>query len=129
MIIRMKAIPLLCLFFTPSAFAETLQCRADFDESSHYELSAEVHPRTESSPASFRYVTEDGIDLRASLVASSEAIVPGQTVSIVAANENMGATVHAAFDAATKSYRGTMLVTFDLQQADPVELDASCTVQ
>ena len=123
MILFMKHLPLLCLFFATPAFAATLFCHADFDEGSHYELTVK------GADAGFRYVTDDGIDLRAALKASRQDLVEGKSVAVSAANENMGATVDAAFDAASGTYLGKMGVTFDLQHADPLELDASCTLQ
>jgi hypothetical protein len=123
MIPGMKHLSLLCLLVSTPAFASTLLCRADFDEGSHYELTVQ------GAAAGFRYLTNDGIDLHADLKASLSEISEGKSVAVKAANENMGASVDAAFDAPSGTYLGKMMVTFDLQHADPLELDASCTLQ
>jgi hypothetical protein len=115
--------PLIGIFLSTPALASTIFCHADFDEGSHYELTAE------GANAGFRYSTNDGIDLHADLKTSRSEISENKFVVVNAANENMGATVNAAFDAANGTYLGKMGVTFDLQHADPLELDASCSVK
>jgi hypothetical protein len=120
---------LLGLFiFSSAAHAEKFQCRADFDESSHYELSAETESGSIRGSVVFRYVTEDGIDLSAELSPKEQKFESEKFFRVMAENQNMRVLAEGIFDRTQEKFSGNIRVNFDLEHADPVELAAICTL-
>ena len=109
--------------------AGEFRCRADFDETSHYEFHGDITGTGISGPLELRYLSSDGIDLKGTLTAKTATFAPGAALSLTAANDSMGAELKTTFDPASKSYLGTLAISFDLDQSSPAEQNASCTVQ
>jgi hypothetical protein len=119
----MKLSALALLFFASPAFASTLLCRANYDEGSHYELSANVSEGAVRGPVGLRYATDDGIDLHAELAARSARFGPGGLVHLEAANDSMGLTLDGTVGADMR-----LAISFGLEHAEPVELTARCAL-
>lgn len=124
----MKKLLFLAFWALPSqASAAELFCRADFDESSHYEVTALVGAGGLEGSVALRFRSDDGMDLHADLRPESQAIIPGQAVRFNAQGEAMGASLDVAF--ANGEYRGVLGVSFGLDHAEPLALDTVCTLR
>jgi hypothetical protein len=119
---------LLLLGASVSAHAEQLQCKAAYDEGSHYELVAGMKDHSVQGAVNFRYVTTDGVDLHQDLAVKSQAIVPGQKLQLRAENSAAGVTVEAPYQMNTKNYRGTIRIGFDVEHDEPFDLDVTCVL-
>ncbi|MGZ3655492.1 MAG: hypothetical protein ACXVB9_20215 [Bdellovibrionota bacterium] len=111
------------------AFAETLNCRADYDEGSHYEISAAVNGRAISGDVAFRFLSNDGINLHSALKPQTQSFDVGKKIELTARDENMSVALRTDFETGSKDYEGVLTVTFDLQDAQPVDVNAQCTLQ
>jgi hypothetical protein len=118
---------LIFLFFARAAFAGDFHCRAEVDESSHYELGAAVSGNGVKGNVTFRYLTTDGIDLTSELQPKTATVDLGKSVSLSAASDSMAAKLSTAFVPETHEYRGSLEVSFDLDNTSPVMVDAVCT--
>jgi len=107
-------------------YAGSLHCRADYDESSHYELTAQVSGETIQGAVGFRYVTSDNIDLHADLSPKQQRVEPGKGISFEAANDSMSVKLETVFEKA--GYKGPLEVSFSLDHAEPLTLDAVCAL-
>ena len=112
-----------------TALAGDLHCRADFDESSHYELGATVNGKGVEGKVAFRYLASDGVDLSSELQPKTAEMEAGKSVALSAASDSMSANLSAPFVAATQDYRGSLEVSFDLDNTSPVMVDAICTLR
>jgi hypothetical protein len=95
----------------------------------YYEFRGSINGSVTSGPLGLRFHTSDGIDLRGTLEAKSANFARGTALTVNAANDSMGVDLKTTFDVATKSYRGTLAVSFGLDQSSPAEQAATCTVQ
>lgn len=116
----MKALFLVLTFlFSLSASAAEVLCVAPFDEGSRYELRFSG----ENSPAALRYLTDDGLDLRAEMKVKSFRD-DGNELAFEAANESMGVRLEAKGEG--RSAKGILAVSFSLDEAEALELAAEC---
>jgi len=127
----MKALLVLFIpaLFSLPAFAETLNCRADYDEGSHYEISAAVNGRAISGDVAFRFLSNDGINLHSALKPQTQNFELARKIELTARDENMSVALKADFETGAQDYEGVLTVTFDLQDAQPVVVNAQCTLQ
>lgn len=123
------AISFLLAATSASASAQALRCQADFDESSHYELEAAVEAGALKGPVALRYVTEDGLDLRAEMKATAFRQVPGELLQLKAANESMALALDAVEMGPPGSLVGRMTISFSLDHAEDLELSANCALR
>ena len=117
------------LFPSGPVFAQALHCRADFDETSHYELSAVLSERGVDGKVGFRYLSEDGIDLKSDLDPKSIVFVAGKTIKLSASNDSMAASLQADAAASSGTYSGVLHVNFNLDNLSPVDVNADCTIR
>jgi hypothetical protein len=122
---RSHLIPLCLLVATP-AYSATLHCRSDYDDSSHYEITASLGKR---GTVGLRYVTEDGVDLHSDLSAKKQEVSLGHSIRLEAENATMGLRLDTVFDSGSLSYKGTAQLRFSLEHAEPVDLAADCFVR
>ena len=107
------------LILAPHAGAAGFTCIAPFDEGSRYEL----RHHGVNGLAVLRYYTDDGLDLRAEMKAKNYRD-DGKELHLEAANESMGLTLQAT--GAEGEYAGTLNISFSLEHAESLELEAKC---
>ncbi len=109
------------IFVAMVAQAAEMKCKAPFDDSSYYQLVAQITDSRIVGNVAFSYVTTDGLDLRAKLKPSEQKIVPGKSFFFVGSDGNMSVKAGADYWAEDKNYQGAIEVSFAFDGTPPVE--------
>jgi hypothetical protein len=118
---------LLTLLLSTFAQAAEMKCVAPFDDSSYYQLVAQIKNSHIEGTVGFSYVTTDGLDLRAKLKPSQQEVIPGKKFFFVGSDGNMEVKAGADFVTEDKNYQGAIEVSFNYDGTPPVATAMSCT--
>jgi len=122
-----KALVFGLLFFPILGRAGELNCRAPFDDSSYYHLTASLDEDARIlGGVDFAYFTNDGFELHAEMEPVEQRVEPEKSLFLKARGDFMSIEAEAELSPEGTKYEGALKVSFSLDGAPDLEVLMSC---